>query len=365
MSLENRYDYIDALRGWAILGVLLVHVWIWIGAENDFLIRLASNGAKGVQLFYLISAFTLLLSIERHRREGAIRWRDYFIRRFFRIAPLFYIAIIIYGPMWQFVPRYWMPDGIQWWHILTSLTFMHGWHPMSVNSIVPGGWSMAVEMTFYLLFPLFYFIISSLSRCVIFIVISLFLGIMISQLVYDYYLPVVPERFFYVIKNFAFVYLPAAQICVFALGFFVYFLFKNNFFQGKSKQKGLVFIFIGLSILLGLLYWSVPQIPSFFSFSIGFAILLIGLAYYPTVFLVNPLINAIGKLSYSLYLIHFGVIFIFKTMLTHYFQALDKDLALLLAFIGVTLVSVCISFFSYKLIEKPGIEFGKKIIHRA
>jgi peptidoglycan/LPS O-acetylase OafA/YrhL len=27
------------------------------------------------------------------------------------------------------------------------------WHPNSINSVVPGSWSIAAEMTFYLVFP--------------------------------------------------------------------------------------------------------------------------------------------------------------------------------------------------------------------
>ncbi|UFW43506.1 hypothetical protein BcanWSM471_10700 [Bradyrhizobium sp. WSM471] len=37
--------------------------------------------------------------------------------------------------------------------ILTA-TFLHGFWPDSVNSVVPGDWSIAAEMTFYLVFPL-------------------------------------------------------------------------------------------------------------------------------------------------------------------------------------------------------------------
>ena len=364
MSTHERYEYIDALRGWAILGVLLVHVWIWIGADSDFLTRLASNGAKGVQLFYLISAFTLLLSLERHSKEGNIRWRDYFIRRFFRVAPLFYVAMMLYGPMWQFVPRYWMPEGIQGWHILTSLTFTHGWHPKSVNSIVPGGWSMAVEMTFYLLFPMLCFWITSLSRSLIFLVLALLIGMVISDWAYQYYLDEVPQRFSYVIKNFSYTYMPSAQICVFTLGFVIFYLFKHEFFDPPSKAKGIMFILSGLLLLVGFLYWLPPYIPGFFVFSIGFMVMLTGLRFYPIKLLVNPIINTIGKLSYSLYLTHFGVIFIFKIYLTNYFQVLSKDTALVLAFALVVIVSTLISTVSYRLVEQPGINLAKKLINK-
>ncbi len=364
MSTQQRYDYIDALRGWAILGVLLVHVWIWIGADSDFLTRLSSNGAYGVQLFYLISAFTLLLSIERHRQQDSVNWRDYFIRRFFRVAPLFYVAMMLYGPMWQFVPRYWMPEGIQPWHILTSLTFTHGWHPKSVNSIVPGGWSMSVEMTFYLIFPLLCFCVTTLPRSIIFLVIALVVGVVISDWAYQYYLNEVPERFSYIIKNFAYTYIPSAQICVFALGFVIFYLFKYEFFKPQSKTKGILFILLGLLLLLVFLYWLPLKIPGFFVFSIGFTMMLIGLRFYPILLLVNPIINAIGKLSYSLYLTHFGVIFIFKTYLASYFQVLNKDTALLLAFSLVVIVSTLISMVSYRLIEQPGMNLAKKLTRR-
>ncbi len=362
MSTDQRYDYIDALRGWAILGVLLVHVWIWMGADNNFLTHLASKGAYGVQLFYLISAFTLLLSIQRHRLAGHVSWRDYFIRRFFRVAPLFYVAMLTYGPMWQFVPRYWMPEGIQFWHVLTSLSFTHGWHPKSVNAIVPGGWSMSVEMTFYLLFPLLCLWLTTLTRALIFLLISLLVGMAISELAYQYYLDEVPERFSYVIKNFAYTYIPTAQLCVFALGFVTFYLFKYDFFSQPSKTKGIIITLIGILILIMFLYWVPPKIPEFFMFSIGFVVLLTGLKFYPMKLLVNPIINTIGKLSYSLYLTHFGVIFIFKTLLSQYFQTLNKDLALIIAFILVVLTSTLISAVSYRLIEQPGIRLAKKLI---
>jgi peptidoglycan/LPS O-acetylase OafA/YrhL len=48
-------------------------------------------GARGVQLFYMVSAFTLL-SVSRQPFNA----RSFFIRRFFRIAPAFYIAMIAY-----------------------------------------------------------------------------------------------------------------------------------------------------------------------------------------------------------------------------------------------------------------------------
>ena len=43
---------------------------------------------------------------------------------------------------------------------LSTAFFLHGLHPEAINSVIPGGWSIAVEMTFYLFFPKY--IISSM-----------------------------------------------------------------------------------------------------------------------------------------------------------------------------------------------------------
>ena len=55
----THYKYIDALRGWAILGVIIVH-----SSQNfelpSILSRLSAAGARGVQLFFVVSALTLL-----------------------------------------------------------------------------------------------------------------------------------------------------------------------------------------------------------------------------------------------------------------------------------------------------------------
>lgn len=362
MPRANRLEYIDALRGWAILAVILVHVWIWTGAESDLLNRLSARGAYGVQLFYLISAFTLLLSFNYHRQQESSSWRDYLIRRFFRVAPLFYVAICLYGPMWQFVPRYWMPDGINSWHLMASVTFLHGWHPLWVNSIVPGGWSMAVEMTFYCLFPFLCICITTLKRAFVFVLVSLFLGMIISDWAYQHYLPLVPERFAYIIKNFAYIYMPSAQLCVFALGFVLYFSINNKRLGQLIDTAGRYMVIAGGVLILILVYWKPAFLPEFFIFACVFMLLVIGFSATENRFLVNSMINRIGRMSYSLYLVHFGVIFLLKSFLSDLLIVENKNLSLVIAFVLVTAASLLLSMLSYQLIEKPGMALGKRLI---
>lgn len=58
-----KLSYIDSLRGWAVLGVVVVHVGQYVNL--DFLpvgIRnFISSGSWGVQLFFFASAFSHIL----------------------------------------------------------------------------------------------------------------------------------------------------------------------------------------------------------------------------------------------------------------------------------------------------------------
>ena len=153
----RKYDYIDALRGFAILGVILVHSSQWVAPTSSVLSTIASEGARGVQLFYIASALTLFLSLAARKQQEERANLSFFIRRFFRIAPAFYCAIIIYTAYYGMSVRYWAPNGLEWWYIPLTAFFMHGWHPETITSVVPGGWSIAVEMTFYLFVPYLFF----------------------------------------------------------------------------------------------------------------------------------------------------------------------------------------------------------------
>ena len=62
LSIKN-YDFIDSLRGFAVLGVVLVHSSQWVAPVSEVLQNIASQGARGVQLFYIASALTLCLSM--------------------------------------------------------------------------------------------------------------------------------------------------------------------------------------------------------------------------------------------------------------------------------------------------------------
>jgi exopolysaccharide production protein ExoZ len=111
-----RLGYIDALRGYAILGVIVVHVAQCVPRLEWPLSLVASQGARGVQLFFVVSGLTLMLSW--HARNDGIA--AFYVRRVFRIVPMFWLAIALFVSLDGFGPRYWAPDGIGWTHVAAT-----------------------------------------------------------------------------------------------------------------------------------------------------------------------------------------------------------------------------------------------------
>lgn len=82
------FQFVDALRGWAILAVIAFHVSVpFRGHLPGLLSDLANQGSRGVQLFFIVSAFTLFHSLHTRTASEPNLWRNFFLRRFFRVAP--------------------------------------------------------------------------------------------------------------------------------------------------------------------------------------------------------------------------------------------------------------------------------------
>ena len=93
---SKKLEYIDALRGWAVLLVISSHVSGPLLELPYPARKLANFGWYGVQLFFLASAITLLISWRTDGRAFLPKVPEFFIRRFFRIAPLYYLGAIFY-----------------------------------------------------------------------------------------------------------------------------------------------------------------------------------------------------------------------------------------------------------------------------
>lgn len=218
------HRYIDCVRGYAILLVIATHVTDAVIELPYPVKRFTSTGWFGVQLFFLASALTLMMSWHSERQKhGTVSIRGFFIRRFMRIAPAYYAAGLLYVLL---IPP---PGGLDIGQGLRTLLFFQAWHPDWTSTtgrwiVVPGGWSISVEFSFYLIFPCLAFVITSLRRALLGVLASLAMGVganLAASSIYSIWFSHIS------IQNFLFFWFPN-QISVFMSGFVIFFLLRDR-----------------------------------------------------------------------------------------------------------------------------------------
>ncbi len=355
MSKTKKYAYIDALRGYAVLLVIFGHVTQLMQFQGFWALLFSKTG-MGVQLFYVVSALTLTMSWIS-RQDGTI---NFYIRRMFRIAPLFWLAIIFYISLYGFGARSELPNGISWVDVLLTATFTNSISPSAINSVVPGGWSVAVEMSFYLIFPLCMLIVRGWKSAFVFIFASYYFGKYIVGLLGNFYTK--NEYSSDLIYAWKYYTLPS-QISAFAIGIFLYFVIKK-----LSPMIGRVGSYCAFSLCVAVsvsvfhfLQYGGPIAVLWYS--TVFAILTFSLSagYLPMI--SNKWVQKLGVISFSAYLSHFAVIHQLKSLgVVDYMLGYGKMIALPSLSLLVVLITIIISYLTYKFIEMPGIRLGERFI---
>jgi peptidoglycan/LPS O-acetylase OafA/YrhL len=141
--------HLDGLRGIAILAILAIHSSQLVAGLSQPVRDLAFYGVRGVQLFFIVSGFTLTIA----HAGRPIEPLNFAERRFFRIAPMFYIGVALYLLLARTTTMPLPTRDASTGDVVATLLFVHGWVPSAVNTVVPGGWSIAAEAMFYLAFP--------------------------------------------------------------------------------------------------------------------------------------------------------------------------------------------------------------------
>jgi peptidoglycan/LPS O-acetylase OafA/YrhL len=149
------FTTVQALRAFACLLVVAYHALYQWGRSivpGQPSIELWPNGSAGVDLFFVISGFVMLVSSGRLRAR-ADGWRVFAMRRLERIVPLYWgltlvkLAVVVARPGLAPATR---PTP---WHVVATLLFIPARDAAGVvRPILPVGWTLNFEMLFYALF---------------------------------------------------------------------------------------------------------------------------------------------------------------------------------------------------------------------
>jgi peptidoglycan/LPS O-acetylase OafA/YrhL len=369
-SSPARIDWLDGLRALAVGGVVIVHSAQHVPNLPDIAMKICGMGQYGVQLFFVISSLTIYFTLRSHLGRNE-RVRSWYIRRFFRIAPLYYAAIILYSAEHFLIRR------MGWWWaageesgirgVLANLTFLHGWIRNGNNSVVPGGWSIGVEMSFYIIAPwLYLFIIHRKSWPAV-------LAMIMPACLLATYLLRLHVLGSGTVPNNNFLYFwPLTQLPVFFAGMALVQVTRCWFYTHNPTPSAWAFsaaIVGGAALSLGAfcgtwgnrMHLLAPTL-----FGVGFCCLVLLARDQLKSLFANHFMMRIGGLSYSIYITHFIFLDLFRGLFMHFSvgRYLSPMAELSLLATATFTFAASSSVVTQRLIEQPGIRLGACLARR-
>ncbi|MEC5397489.1 acyltransferase family protein [Uliginosibacterium sp. H1] len=152
---------VDGLRAVAVLSVLLFHVHpAWL-----------PGGFVGVDIFFVISGYLITGIILADLRDGNFSLANFYKRRILRIAPALFVTLLLTALVFSVLTPPSALADLRASLIAATLSYANFWFYLTVdyfgdNALTPvlHTWSLAVEEQFYFVFPLLMLALSATSR---------------------------------------------------------------------------------------------------------------------------------------------------------------------------------------------------------
>ena len=361
---------LESLRGLLALWVVVAHVTARVISEDTiagFHARAPLEPLLPVYVFMILSGFVIFHLLERQRES----YGAFILRRFFRLAPLYLVVLLVAAWMVPFELRtldnlFWrnphIYDAIKihhetldhfWPHLWSHLLLLHGLIPETVLpdanfTFLSQGWSISLEWQFYLLAPLVFWLIAGRR----YLGLGLLVAAMTSLLFLGY-----PSIGF----------LPN-QFAWFALGIASFYAYRSSgwFARLNPRTHDLVLPVIGVLLFL-LLRNPWPVLV----WLLVLDVILAERAGLETFFTATlrrilelPLLQWLGRISYSVYLVHLAILYIVLRAITRLDEHLGGWKVLVLALPAILLLTLLVSALTYRWIELPGMALGRALSAR-
>lgn len=364
--VSDKLSYVDEMRGIAILMVIVVHVSQSIHGLSIVATKLSAFGQMGVQLFFVASAYTLCLSMDR-RSDEPQQFGAFYVRRYFRIAPLYYLAILFYFGLFMAKQYYLKADpslgfgSYTLTNILCNVFFIHGFVPSAINSIVPGGWSIGTEMAFYSIFPFLFLLMKKMNQFGVIILSSLLIFSICLNFAAQAGIASLTGT---PINNLSFSYFNIVnQLPVFVIGGIAYFISTETERNRRFSNPITAFAGFTISLTVALVVWW-SDVSSF----LMFIPTICATAFFFLLYLLknarksSRLICKIGQLSYSMYIVHFTFALVVKVIFKRFADRIEPHLLLVAQFLLVTTLTFAAALLTEASIEKKGIKLGSNLV---
>jgi peptidoglycan/LPS O-acetylase OafA/YrhL len=364
METKDQKIFFPNLTGLRFIGAFMVflchafslgrEMWgeFFHSSEFSFLAKLMERGMHGVSLFFVLSGFLIcFLLLQEAKTKTRINVGSFFMRRTLRIWPLYFL-IVLFG--FFIFPL--LPGGIETKHHLLNYTFFlsnldeiwFGWND-SINFLTIT-WSVSIEEQFYIAWFLLLLLIPAFRRGKGFLI--YFLVLIVLSLSFRMYFSG-EERIIY--------YHTLSVMSDMAIGGICAVLCFNNYLINKIKTLSKIWIYIIYGIGILTVLFSKQLLPGSLlvveRLCIGFffAFVILEQVYAENSFFKADKVKGfykLGNISYGLYMYHCIVIFYVQLL----FQKMEWNtgvIGFLLFLVSSLLLTVGISYLSYRFIELP------------
>jgi exopolysaccharide production protein ExoZ len=330
---------IQYLRALAALMVVWHHALDQVPG-NATLIKVPEFGLSGVDIFFVISGFIMLVTTT----QKPLSPRKFFELRIVRVVPLYWVMTLALIASAFVAPGTFRTLRLSVLAVAKSLLFIPYdslSFPGNAWPVLVPGWTLNYEMFFYLIFALVLFIpirwrlASLLATMACLVIAGKIIGPSQSPFVWVYTDPLLLE---------------------FGAGALIGYLWVRNALQ-------LPLIASGLAIAAGSYLLVFRDSPPFMSYSqkLG-AVLVVGGCLHPTLrALRSPVLLALGDASYSIYLTHIFTLGALRVVWLHLVPRVTLESAI--AFMIVAMIACAIAgSVGCRWIEKPLIAHLRRAV---
>lgn len=352
---------LNELRAFAALAVIFNHIELFKkddGFPSLFNFKYLTHfieklGKNGVCLFFVLSGFLITyLLLQEKGKFGTILFKNFFLRRIFRIWPLYYFIIFLSFiiipvlantfEIFQLTPFYYNlisnPDNYSLKSILLFLCFLPNLAPVFGISLVGStqSWSVGVEEQFYIIWPLLVYFFRKKVVWIFLLIIFL------------YSIPnIFPTPFFSAVVSI----FPFEFMAIGGVGGYLYY-HQEYFIKEITSSKYAFYIVVSLIAILCFIPIFIDFIQSFILSVLFLALILITINEENTAVFRSSYFSFLGKISYGIYMYHHFVMFILFPFANKYLY--DENSVFIYNFVLYVLtfsITILISHLSYKYFE--------------
>lgn len=287
--MGKKRQILDIVRICAALMVFTVHFFMFVDAPEG-LTKITANFSSGVALFFVISGYLMMASVERSKS-----YAEYLKKRVIRIIPSYYAIVIAAALVWDILLHQMPADEL-------SLGWLR--YFLFLNTIVPsqeyyfwndlwGLWTFSCFMVFYLIAPFLKKWIQNYRQSLVFFAVSI-----VGGYVFGYAAEYVFGRLGYADAYIIAGDSPLFNLNIFVIGICIWYAVKE-----KKEQN-----FMGVCAVLTALLMLAGKANRI---SYGCLAAVIILAFWNVEFknaAVAKVIDIMSRYSFPLYLVHLGVI---------------------------------------------------------